>query len=104
IRVRGQAGLGRGRTMIGNSRGTHRIQGRVRPRSFLGIAVGLVVVTGLTGALGAGEVKLSDRTFRVPDGFTIERIAGPPLVDRPITAAFDDVRRLYAADSSGSND
>ena len=37
-------------------------------------------------------------------GFAIERIAGPPLVDRPITAAFDDVGRLYVADSSGSND
>ena len=39
-----------------------------------------------------------------PRGFTIERIAGPPLVDRPITAAFDDQGRLYVADSSGSND
>ena len=41
---------------------------------------------------------------RSPTGFTIERIAGPPLVDRPITAAFDDQGRLYVADSSGSND
>ena len=41
---------------------------------------------------------------RFPTGFTIERIAGPPLVDRPITAAFDDAGRLYVADSSGSND
>ena len=38
----------------------------------------------------AGEIKLDGRTFTVPEGFTIERIAGPPLVDRPITAAFDD--------------
>ena len=54
--------------------------------------------------LEAGEVKLDGRTFTVPAGFTIERIAGPPLVDRPITAAFDDQGRLYVADSSGSND
>ena len=39
-----------------------------------------------------------------PDGFTIERIAGPPLVDRPIVADFDEQGRLYVADSSGSND
>ena len=40
----------------------------------------------------------------VAEGFTVERVAGPPLVDRPITADFDDRGRLYVADSSGSND
>ena len=62
----------------------------------------------LSGALAstgdAAEVRVDGRTFRIPDGFTIERVAGPPLVDRPITAAFDDAGRLYVADSSGSND
>lgn len=52
----------------------------------------------------AGEVKLNGHTFTIPDGFEIELIAGPPLVDRPITAAFDEAGRLYVADSSGSND
>src|SRR5687767_3440078 len=40
----------------------------------------------------------------VPPGFVVERVAGPPLVDRPIVADFDDDGRLYVADSSGSND
>ena len=40
----------------------------------------------------------------VPAGFTIERVAGPPLVNRPIVADFDEDGRLYVADSSGSND
>jgi hypothetical protein len=40
----------------------------------------------------------------VPPGFVIERVAGPPLVNRPIVADFDDEGRLYVADSSGSND
>jgi putative membrane-bound dehydrogenase-like protein len=40
----------------------------------------------------------------VPAGFTVERVAGPPLVNRPIVADFDDEGRLYVADSSGSND
>jgi putative membrane-bound dehydrogenase-like protein len=41
--------------------------------------------------------------FTLPPGFEIERVAGPPLVDRPITADFDEQGRLYVADSSGSN-
>ena len=41
-------------------------------------------------ASNAGEVKLGGRVFTIPDGFSIEQIAGPPLVDRPITAAFDE--------------
>src|SRR5262245_10946481 len=50
------------------------------------------------------EIQLNGHTFTLPDGFTIEQIAGPPLVDRPITASFDDQGRLYVTDSSGSND
>src|SRR5262245_37367761 len=38
----------------------------------------------------AGEFKLGDRVLHVPAGFVIETMAGPPLVDRPITAAFDE--------------
>ena len=46
----------------------------------------------------------SGLTLTVPPGFVVERVAGPPLVDRPIVADFDDEGRLYVADSSGSND
>ncbi len=42
--------------------------------------------------------------FTVPAGFEVVRVAGPPLVDRPIVADFDERGRLYVADSSGSND
>ncbi|MFO0871196.1 MAG: PVC-type heme-binding CxxCH protein [Pirellulales bacterium] len=51
-----------------------------------------------------GEVSLDGHKFTLPDGFTIERAAGPPLVDRPITADFDEEGRLYISDSSGTND
>jgi putative membrane-bound dehydrogenase-like protein len=47
---------------------------------------------------------MGGRTLKVPEGFRVEPVAGPPLVDRPITAALDDEGRLYVADSSGSND
>jgi putative membrane-bound dehydrogenase-like protein len=48
---------------------------------------------------GGGNQRL-----QVPDGFEVELAAGPPLVDRPIVADFDEQGRLYVADSSGSND
>ena len=46
----------------------------------------------------------TDPVLTVPAGFEVERVAGPPLVNRPIVADFDDEGRLYVADSSGSND
>ncbi len=66
----------------------------------------LAVVIGLPDPVtaGAGEVRVGAKTFRVPEGLTIERAAGPGLVERPITAAFDELGRLYVADSSGSNE
>ena len=54
--------------------------------------------------LNAVEIKLDKRTFTLPDGFTIEKIANSPLVDRPINGTFDEQGRLYLSDSSGSND
>ncbi|MBS0266578.1 MAG: c-type cytochrome [Planctomycetes bacterium] len=70
----------------------------------LAVAVLVFSGSGLTRPVGAGETRLGAHRFTLPDGFEIESIAGPPLVDRPITAAFDDQGRLYVADSSGSND
>src|SRR5262245_44572023 len=49
-------------------------------------------------------VTLNGHTFTLPLGFTIELAAKAPLVNRPITASFDEEEgRLYVADSSGSN-
>ncbi len=52
----------------------------------------------------ANEVVVDGRTFRVADGFVLEKVAGQGLVDRPIVADFDELGRLYVADSSGSNE
>src|SRR5882724_5204479 len=49
------------------------------------------------------DVRLNGHVFTLPVGFEIELAAGPPLVDRPITADFDEQGRLYVSDSSGSN-
>ncbi len=62
------------------------------------------IIASVTTLTLADEVKLDGRTFTIPQGFTIERIAGPPLVDRP------DHRRVRRRGTSlrrrlvGSND
>ena len=61
-----------------------------------------ILATGEEPAVDDGTELLS--TFTLPDGFTIELAAGPPLVERPITADFDEQGRLYVSDSSGTND
>ncbi|MEY4938660.1 MAG: hypothetical protein RIQ93_395 [Verrucomicrobiota bacterium] len=45
--------------------------------------------------------KFASQTLSVPEGFTVELVAGPPLVNRPISLAFDSSGALYATDSSG---
>ena len=68
------------------------------------------ITSGLIALIVVAIVTAQDRTptpelgFTVPPGFEVERVAGPPLVDRPIVGDFDDEGRLYVADSSGSND
>src|SRR6266849_10107681 len=63
----------------------------------------LLAVTPFASARAA-QFKFPNHTFTVPDGFEVELVAGPPLVDRPISADFDERGRLYVTDSSGSND
>jgi putative membrane-bound dehydrogenase-like protein len=75
-----------------------------REGKLRGLTECLVALAALGSASFGEEIKLLGRTFKVPEGFAIEQIAGPPLVNRPITAAFDEEGRLYVADSSGSND
>ena len=50
--------------------------------------------SGFPAPARSGETPLNGHTFTLPQGFDIELVAGPPLVDRPITAAFDDEGRL----------
>src|SRR5215467_2233124 len=68
------------------------------------IIVPLVWLLGTSFSTQAAEIKLGNHAFTVPDGFEVELICGPPLVQRPISAAFDEEGRLYVTDSSGSND
>ncbi|MDB5732443.1 MAG: hypothetical protein JWQ03_2338 [Variovorax sp.] len=74
---------------------------RSTPRRSIGL-IFLACALASGGAL-AGTTTLNGRTFTLPDGFTIEQVAGPPLVDRPVTMDFDEAGRLYVADSSGTS-
>ena len=58
----------------------------------------------LVCTLHATDYRFPNQTLTVPDGFVVEQIAGPPIIDRPISGSFDEEGRLYVTDSSGSND
>lgn len=64
----------------------------------------LIALAVFTQSNAANEAASPLPNLKVPDGFSVELAAGPPLVERPIVAAFDDEGRLYVAESSGSND
>ncbi len=65
----------------------------------------LLFAAALTTASAAKAETFTFGTLplTVPDGFVVEQAAAAPLVERPITCAFDDAGRLYVAESSGSN-
>lgn len=65
----------------------------------------LLALIPLAGSLsGAAEREIGGRTFQFPDDYTLELVAGPPLVDRPVEADFDASGALYVTESSGTND
>src|SRR5690349_5146650 len=41
--------------------------------------------------------------LRVPEGLVVERVAGPPLVEHPMMACFDERGRLFVAEAAGLN-
>ena len=88
------------RKLVSGSAGVPPAIFGVSPKTLL-----LLLATVLTWTLGpAAEFRLGTHTFTLPEGFEVELVAGPPLVERPIVADFDEAGRLYVADSSGSND
>jgi len=45
----------------------------------------------------------TNSSIHVPEGFTVEMVAAPPLVEHPMMACLDDQGRLYVAESVGVN-
>src|SRR5215217_2567938 len=83
-------------------------RGEDHMRSTSGFMIVSVIIAGaaitLTNPHAQSPSAGSSPVLSVVPGFSVERVAGPPLVNRPIVADFDDDGRLYVADSSGSND
>jgi putative membrane-bound dehydrogenase-like protein len=69
------------------------------------------LATTLLIVLGAGSTLLAQTDaggarparIRVPDGFVVEQVAGPPLVEHPMMACLDDRGRLFVAEAAGVN-
>jgi putative membrane-bound dehydrogenase-like protein len=49
------------------------------------------------------EADAADRPLKVPDGFVVERVAGPPLVEHPMCGCFDERGRLFLTEAAGLN-
>ena len=77
---------------------------RTTKKAVLASASSAVILISLAFSYSRGTPTTTDPVLTVPAGFEVERVAGPPLVNRPIVADFDEEGRLYVADSSGSND
>lgn len=50
------------------------------------------------------QVTIKPHNFSLPNGYTIEKVADPPLVQRPINMCFDEQGALYVTDSSGNSE
>ena len=48
-------------------------------------------------------IAAAEATFKVPSGFHIVRVAGPPQINFPMFATLDDKERLYVTESSGGD-
>src|SRR4051794_5704858 len=58
----------------------------------------------ILGSVHAAEVTIGGRTLHVADGFDVELVAGPPLVERPIAVSVDERGRMYVTDSGGMSE
>lgn len=61
--------------------------------------LGLTLVLALASSLPADE----STGLRVPPGFSVERVQGPPDLHFPMFATLDDQGRLYVTESSGND-
>ncbi len=68
-------------------------------RLFYTLPLLMVSAAGL-----AASFNFNGLIINVPEGFTIEQVAAPPLVNRPISIAHDDLGRLYVTDSAGATE
>src|SRR5256885_12401981 len=63
----------------------------------------LVLIVTLGVAMPQNPPPVEAPAIKVPPGFVIEKVAGPPLVEHPMFACFDERGRLFVADAAGVN-
>src|SRR5262245_61382030 len=66
----------------------------------------LCLLAGKDDTTNAGQRKQAARNgprCKVPPGFVVEKVAGPPLVEHPTMACFDERGRLFVAETVGKN-
>ena len=68
----------------------------------LALVLALIPVCVFAQGQTAGTFSIDGHKFTVPAGFTIERVAGPPMITFPIVADFDEQGRLYVAEAGGA--
>ena len=54
--------------------------------------------------LKAEKISYAPHNFTLAAGYSLEKVAAPPLVQRPIHMSFDENGVLYVTDSSGNTD
>jgi putative membrane-bound dehydrogenase-like protein len=64
-------------------------------------SIATLVVPGFLTTTRGGDITIGQRLLHVADGFDVELVAGPPVVDRPISVSADFLGRLYVTDSGG---
>lgn len=90
--------------MLKNATPKHRYDNCMNQNILLCTAICLTFLALPCNDAPANEVRLGKHNFQLPDGFSIQQIACPPLVQRPIHMCFDKQGVLYVTDSSGNTD
>lgn len=85
--------------MFGNGKKKMAAEPRTSRAWMVFVALSIMVAPAWSTTITIGE-----RVLQVPEGFSVELAAGPPLVERPIAMARDEQGRLYVTDSAGMTD
>lgn len=62
----------------------------------------LLVLKSCSPGLQETPGQQAEENITVPDGYTVERVAGPGLVDFPMFATLDETGRLFVFESTGN--
>lgn len=74
------------------------------PSLYRSLVTVAAILLAYVDVVAAETVAFAPHTFSIPDGYELNRVAAPPLVQRPMHMCFDDEGVLYVTDSSGNTD